>query len=145
MNLVLIEQRIIPLLNRYKLSLDSLKTKREFGMDILEIIVDGEKLDTDYLAKVNRAINDLIDDLLPENYYIEVASPGAIRELHSLEAVKKHISKYIHIISDKHNYEGTLEAVKGDLVCIKVNLKGRFKTLEIPYQEINTIKLTVKV
>lgn len=145
MNLEIIKEKISPLLESFRLELYSLKVKREFGMDILEILVDGERLDTDYLGEVNMAINDLIDEFLPVDYYIEVASPGAIRELRSLDEVKKHISKYIHIISDKYNHEGTLEEVKGDLICIKVNLKGRFKTFEIPYQDINKIILTVKV
>lgn len=145
MNIELVKNKVIPLLKEKDLELVSIKTKREFGLNILEIIVDGEDLEVDHLGEVNMLINDLVDDLLPNDYYLEVASPGAIRDLTSLTEVKKHIGKYVHFVSDKYNHEGTLENVVDNILFIKVNLKGRFKVFEVSFEELNNIKLTVKV
>ncbi len=145
MNLDLIKERIMPILNKHKLELVSLKTKREFGFNILEIIVDKDNVDVEYLSVVNMKINDEIDDLLSDDYYIEVATPGAERDIKTIEEAKKNISKYVHFVGDKYNDEGYLEDVKGDILYIKVNLKGRFKVIEIPFSELSKLKTTVKV
>ncbi len=145
MNLELIKERIMPILNEYKLELFSIRTKREFGFNILEIIVDKENVDVEYLSVVNMKINDEIDDLLSDDYYIEVGTPGAQRELKTLEDAKKNINKYVHFVGDKYNNEGYLEDVKGDILYIKVNLKGRFKVIEVPFSELSKLKTTVKI
>lgn len=145
MNLDLIKERIMPILNEYELELVSIKTKREFGFSILEIIVDKDNLDVEYLSVVNMKINDEIDDLLSDAYYIEVATPGAERELKTIEEAKKNIGKYVHFVGDKHNDEGYLEDVKGDILYIKVNMKGKFKVIEVSFNELNKLKTTVKV
>lgn len=145
MNIELIKNKITPLLDAQSLELVSVKTKREFGFNILEIIVDGDDLEVDRLGEVNVLINDLIDELLPEDYYLEVASPGAERELTTLDEAKKHIHKYVAFVSDKYNHEGTLEDVVDNILHIKVNLKGRFKVIEVPFETLNKLKLTVKV
>jgi ribosome maturation factor RimP len=145
MNLELIKERILPILDKYELELISIKTKREFGFNILEIIVDKENVDVEYLSIVNMKINDEIDDLLSDNYYLEVGTPGAERELKTIEEAKKNLNKYVCFVGDKYNSEGYLEDVKGDILYIKVNLKGRFKVIEVPFSELSKLKTTVKV
>ncbi|NMA05662.1 MAG: hypothetical protein GX931_04750 [Acholeplasmataceae bacterium] len=145
MNLELIKERILPILVKYELELISIKTKREFGFNILEIIVDKENVDVEYLSIVNMKINDEIDDLLSDNYYLEVGTPGAERELKTIEEAKKNLNKYVCFVGDKYNSEGYLEDVKGDILYIKVNLKGRFKVIEVPFSELSKLKTTVKV
>ncbi len=128
----------------YGLSLYDLKTKREFNMSILEISLDGDNLDSNLLTKVTEVILDEINDLIPDNYYLEVSTPGAERELRSLEEVSKHIGSYIKFVSDKYNDVGVLEKVENGTLFVKINIKGRFKVIEIPYDELNKINLAVK-
>lgn len=144
MNLEQVKERIKIILEHAGLELYSIRTKGEFGMSILEITVDGDDLSTDHLGLVNRSINDAIDDILPDHYYLEVASPGAIRPIRSLEEAHRYIGKYIHFKSDRYNEEGTLEKITGDVLYIKVNLKGRFKTFEVKYGEISTLETAIK-
>lgn len=144
MNLELVKERIRVILEHAALELYSIRTKGEFGMSILEIVVDGDDLSTDHLGDVNRKINDAIDDILPDHYYVEVASPGAIRPIRSLDEAHRYIGKYIHFKSDRFNEEGTLEKIIDNVLYIKVNLKGRFKTFEVKYEEISTLETAIK-
>lgn len=144
MNLENIKKIIEPALATEKLSLFSLKTKQEFGMNILEVLVDGDKLDSDTLSTVNQKINDLIDSELPEDYYLEVSSPGAERDIRSLEEANRFIGKYVFFKTKNLEHEGTLEKITGETLSIKVNLKGRFKTFEINYSDIIKLRLAIK-
>lgn len=144
MNINEIKEIIINLLKTTEYSLYDVKVKREFNMSILEIKLDKENLTSEGLSEMTEIILDEINDLIPDDYYLEVSSPGAERELRTLEEVKKHIGHYIKVVSDKFNEEGMLEKVQDDVLFVKINMKGRFKTLEIPYNEINKINLAVK-
>ena len=41
-------------------------------------------------------------------------------------------------------YEGTMISFDNNVVVIRVNLKGRFKNFEVPYENIKKIRLAVK-
>lgn len=131
-------------IKEFDLTVYDLKTKREFNMSILEINLDGDNLDSELLGKMSEIILDEINDLIPDDYYLEVATPGAERELRSLDEVIKHVGSYIKLVSDKYNEVGTLEKVENGLLFVKINIKGRFKVIEVPYDEINKINLAVK-
>lgn len=146
MNLEKVKQIVEEFLKSESMRLYSIRTKGEHGMSILEISVDGHTLDAAYLGELNQKINDLIDEELPNNYYLEVSSPGAIRPLHSLEEASYHIDKYVLATTDRETYKGVLKKIdlEKEIVSIEVNLKGRFKVFEVPYKEINKFKLTVR-
>lgn len=136
----IIEEKI----KEYGLSVYDLKKKREFEMSILEVSLDGDQLDSELLAKMSEIILEAINDLMPDDYYLEVSTPGAERELRSLDEVIKHVGSYVRFVSDKYNDVGTLEKVENEILFVKINIKGRFKVLEIPYRELNKINLAIK-
>lgn len=136
----IIEEKI----KEYDLSIYDLKKKREFEMSILEVSLDGDQLDSELLAKMSEIILEAINDLMPDDYYLEVSTPGAERELRSLDEVIKHVGSYVRFVSDKYNDVGTLEKVENEILFVKINIKGRFKVLEIPYRELNKINLAIK-
>lgn len=144
MNLENIKNLIEPVLKEENLTLYSLKTKHEMGMAILEILVDGDDLNSDLLSSVNQKINDLIDSELPDDYYLEVSSPGAERDIRSLEEACKFVGKYIFFRTNKLEHEGTLEKIEEETLFVKVNLKGRFKTFEVNYSDIIKLRLAIK-
>ncbi len=144
MDLKKIKELIEAVILNEDLSLYDLKTKKEFNLSILEVSLDGDNLDSELLSKMNELILDEINDFLPEDYYLEVSTAGAERELRSLDDVKKHVGSYIKIVSDKYNDEGTLEKVEDNILFIKINIKGRFKVVEVPYEDLNKINLAIK-
>lgn len=144
MNIEKIKEITEKLLKRYDLELFSIKTKREFGMSILEILVDGNEIDASSLGKINQALNDEIDEYLPNNYYLEVSTAGAIRVLNSIEQTKKKIGKYLLITKDNKSIKGVLEKVEDDTLFIKINEKGKIKVIETSFSEADEVLLTVK-
>lgn len=144
MNLEKITEIATNILKRYDLKLYSLKQKREHGMSILEILVDGDSLDAANLGAVNEAINEAIDEYLPNNFYLEVSTAGAIRTLNSLEEVKRQINKYVEVTINNQVSKGVLEKVENDIMFIKINDKGRMKVIKASYNDVDEVKLTVK-
>ena len=65
-------------------------------------------------------------------------------ELRNEEEVMENVGKYIHINTGDTVYEGTMISFENDTVVIRVNLKGRFKNFEVPYDSIKKIRLAVK-
>ena len=64
--------------------------------------------------------------------------------LRNPEEVLEHVGSYININTGDTVYEGTMISFDNNIVVIRVNLKGRFKNFEIPYDSIKKIRLAVK-
>lgn len=144
MNLKKIEEITNNILKEYNLVLYSLGQKKEFGMSILEILVDGNNIDSEVLGVINELINDAIDDYLPENFYLEVSTAGAIRVLKTISEVKRQIGKYIKATKNNISTKGILDKVENDIMFIKVNDKGKVKVVEVSFNDMDEVKLTVK-
>lgn len=145
MDLKKIESIINEILKTHNLSLYSLKTKKEFGEMILEVIVDGADLSSDHLGVVNGQISALLtDDVFDPNCYLEVSSPGAERPLRNEVEVTAAIGKYVHIETPEVNSDGYLLDFKDGILTFQINLKGRLKKLEIPYTTVKSMRLAIK-
>ncbi|HHV33487.1 MAG TPA: hypothetical protein GXX71_02205 [Acholeplasma sp.] len=144
MNIEKIKEITLEILKRFDLELYSIRTKREYGMNILEILVDGDDIDASSLGAVNESINEAIDEYLLNNYYLEVSTAGAIRVLNSLDQVKRQVGKYLRVTKDNKSIKGVLEKVEDDTLFIKINDKGRIKVIETSFSEADEVELTVK-
>lgn len=143
-----VEEILCPYLEEKGLDLYSLGFIKEAGALILRVFIDKEDgVTLDDLAECNEYLSsklDAIDQDMPE-YFLEVSSPGAEKELRDISEIKKEIGKYIHIEVPNMIYEGHLLDVVEDTLTIRFNAKGRFKTIQIPYSEIKFIRLAVKL
>lgn len=144
MNIEKIKEITIPILFSHNLELYSIRTKREFGMSILEILVDADSIDAEALGKVNQQINDLIDEYLPNNYHLEVSTAGAIRPLKDIKTADRHIGRYVLIKQNNNSTKGVLEKVEDNILFVKVNYKGRMKVEKFSFDEVDEVILTVK-
>lgn len=145
MDLKQLEPIIESVLKNHQLSLYSLKTKKEFGENILEILVDGNDLSSDHLGVVNTEISAaLSDDLFDPDYFLEVSSPGAERPIRNEQEVEKAIGKYVHIETPELNSDGYLLDFKAGIITFQINLKGRLKKVEIPYTNVKSMRLAIK-
>ena len=95
---------------------------------------------------INNYLSDELDklDIPYEEYMLEVSSPGAEMTLRNPEEVMEHVGEYININTGDKVYEGVMVSFVDNVVVIRVNLKGRFKNFEIPYDTIKKIRLAVK-
>ncbi|HFI0500475.1 TPA: ribosome maturation factor RimP [Streptococcus suis] len=125
------------------------------GDYILSIFVDKEGgislQDTADLSEVISPILDTIKpDPFPEQYMLEVTSPGLERPLKTADAVEKAVGKYIHVklyqaIDKIKIFEGTLLSFDGTDLIMEYMDKTRKKEVTIPYQTVAKARLAVKL
>ena len=128
----------------------------KMGADyVLSIFVDKEGgislQDTADLSEVISPILDTIKpDPFPEQYMLEVTSPGLERRLKTADAVEKAVGKYIHVklyqaIDKIKVFEGTLLSFDGTDLIMEDMDKTRKKEVTIPYQTVAKARLAVKL
>ena len=148
MDLSVVEKILKPYLLEHNLELFDVELVKEFGYLILRVSVDSpEGIDVDTLALVNEYLSKEIeayDADMPE-YMLEVCSPGAEKPLKTDEAIEESIGMYIHTEVPGMIYEGTLEACDSESVTMRINVKGRFKKVQILKKDIKLIRLAVKI
>lgn len=125
------------------------------GDYVLSIFVDKEGgislQDTADLSEVISPILDTIKpDSFPEQYMLEVTSPGLERPLKTADAVKKAVGKYIYVklyqaIDKIKVFEGTLLSFDGTDLIMEYMDKTRKKEVTIPYQTVAKARLAVKL
>ena len=148
MDLKIIEQIFEPYLEENGLYLYDVEFVKECGYTILRISIDKDGgIDIDDLAKANEYISVVIEkyDADLGEYMLEVSSPGAEKKLRNIDEIVDSIGLYVHIEIPNNIYEGYLESVVDDTICVKINAKGRFKRVNIKYDEISLIRLAVKI
>ena len=119
MNLEKIKEKLIPIIDKVGLSVYSIKTKREYGEKIVEILLDTETMDIDVLEKIHiEFIETLSDDDLDPDYFLELSSLGAERPLSTKEELLKAVSKYIYLESPKYKGNGTLISFENDIIVV---------------------------
>ena len=147
MNTKMIEEILVPYLTENGFKLYDVSFVKEAGMHILRVLVSKKDgINIDELALINNYLSDELDrlEVSYDEYMLEVSSPGAEMELRNQEEVAEAVGKYIHINTGDKVYEGTMISFDDNIVVIRVNLKGRFKNFEIPYDSIKKIRLAVK-
>ncbi len=146
MNIPHIRETLMQILLKKDLSIYSIKTKKEFGNKILEILIDVETMNINDLEAIHMALVNTMDpEALDDDYYLELSTLGIERPLATLEEVKNAINRYLYLESPTYQGFGTLIDLKESILMIKVNLKGRIKTLEIPFETIKTLRTAVKL
>ena len=125
------------------------------GEAVLSIFVDKEGgislQDTADLSEIISPVLDTIEpDPFPDQYMLEVTSPGLERPLKTAAAMEQAVGKYIHIklyqaIEKVKIFEGTLLAFDGEELRLEYLDKTRKKELVIPYQAVAAARLAVKL
>ena len=145
MNIEKIREKLIPILEKSHLSIYSIKTKREFGEKILEILIDTEVMDIDELEKIHLEFQQtLTDDDLDPDYYLELSSLGAERPLNTKDEFIKAINRYIYLESPRYRGYGTLLSIEDGTMTVEVNDKGRFKKIDIKLDDAKHARTAIK-
>lgn len=128
----------------------------KLGSDyVLSIFVDKEGgISLQDTADLSEIISPILDgikpDPFPEQYMLEVTSPGLERPLKTAEAVQQAVGKYIHVklyqaIDKVKVFEGTLLSFDGENLVLEYMDKTRKKEVTIPYQTVAKARLAVKL
>jgi ribosome maturation factor RimP len=145
MNLEKMKEKLIPILNRHDLKIYSIRKKKEFGENIVEILIDVEVMDIDTLEKIHLEYIDLLtDDELDPNYFLELSSVGVERPIKIKEEVINYLSRYVYLESPKYKGYGTLLAFEDNTMTLEINDKGRLKKINILFDEAKKLRTAIK-
>ena len=145
----------LPIILKYQKILVSVENVNEYGIDIVRITIDDPSsfdIDIDDVAKINEEILDLVNDDLPDGYYLEVTTVGIERELKNNEDFEKALGKYIYLktyekIESAFNLKemyGYLESYTDNSININVINKTKTKLVSIEKSKIAKVRLAVK-
>ena len=125
------------------------------GDYVLSILVDKpEGITVEDTADLTEVISPLLDtikpDPFPEQYMLEISSPGLERPLKTKESLENAVGYYVNIslyqaIDKVKVFEGDLVAFDGDELTLNYKDKTRTKTVTIPYQTVAKARLAVKL
>lgn len=144
MNLAKLRDQVISELQTVSYSLYDLEYVKEGKRNILRVYIDKEKgeISIDDCEVASRHLSDFLDktDPIPEEYYLEVSSPGAERELRTDKDLEKHVGFYVHLETFEQTLEGILFQVYENSIIIQI--KGKNTT--ISKIDIQKIRLAIK-
>lgn len=121
---------------------------------VLRVMIDREEggVDLDLCASCSEEISAKLDetDAIPDEYMLEVCSPGAERELKTEKQIEKQLGKYVYVQMkspvDKFNeVTGKLEALSPESLTVSFFIKGRPKKVTVERDNIALIMSAVKV
>lgn len=125
------------------------------GDYVLSIFVDKEGgISLNDTAELSEMISPLLDsikpDPFPEQYMLEVTSPGLERPLKTAEAVANAVGDYINVklyqaIDKVKVFEGRLLSFDGENLLLEYMDKTRKKEVTIPYKTVAKARLAVKI
>ncbi len=145
---------VSPILKEHSFSLFDVEYVKENKNWYLRVYIDkpgGVTIDDCVL--VSDALSEQLDkmdpDPIPEQYYLEVSSPGAERPLRNDKELSAALGEYIHVslyqnLDGQKVFEGDLDSVNDDQLTLKVNQKGRFKEVTIPKKLVAKARLAIK-
>ena len=125
------------------------------GDYVLSILIDKPGgITVEDTAQLTDVVSPLLDtiqpDPFPEQYMLEVSSPGLERPLKTAEASSSAVGSYINVslyksIDKVKIFEGDLLSFDGETLTIDYMDKTRHKTVDIPYQTVAKARLAVKL
>ena len=144
-----------PVFAKHNVQLYSLQFLKDMGMNILQVAItnESESIDLDICAEVSEdisAILDLHEDAIDGEYYLEVCSAGAERELTNDQQIEASIEKYVYVsfkknINDMEDVTGYLKEVNAESLTVEYMNKTVRKRLSVTKDNIKKIRLAVKI
>lgn len=120
---------------------------KEGSNNVLRVVIDkpGEGLWVEECEKVSRAIEEIVDKNIEQEYVLEVSSPGLERQLKTMKLYKKYTGEEIHVKlfkkqEDMKEFEGILVSVDEQNESIVVKVQD--KEMKIMLKDIATAYTT---
>lgn len=124
------------------------------GMFILEVQIDrhSSPVDLDLCSDISKEISDILDeiDVISEDYYLEVCSAGAEKEIRNEQELNQAIGKYVYVKLSQpekgiDEILGTLLSNEQQTISLEYFVKGVRKKALIDKENIQYITHAVKV
>jgi ribosome maturation factor RimP len=154
MELKTIQEYILPTILKHELILVETKWIQEGSMRILQVAIMDKfgDMDIETCAKISSEISPILDEtsLKDQQYFLEVCSPGAERELKDDEDIIRSIEgnvcvRFHHPIEKSLEWEGKLLSYDGVKGSLEIQIKSRKKLIEFTKENLAKIRLAVKL
>ncbi len=139
-----IEKIVLPVTDEMGLELVDIEYLQEGGYFYVRIYIEylDKEVSLDECAKVSLAIEDDVDKIIEEKFFLEISSPGIERPLKKESDYIRFSGKKIkvslkHKMNDNKNFEGILEGYENEVITLKTDKE----LLEIPLKEIRKANL----
>lgn len=139
-----IEKIVLPVLKDLGLELVDVEYLQEGGYFYVRVYIEflDKEVSLDDCAKVSTLVEDDIDKIIDEKFFLEISSPGVERPLKKEKDYIRFTGNKIkvslkHKLNDNKNFEGILEKFENETVILDT---GKEK-LEIPFKEIRKANL----
>ena len=90
-----VEEKITSTISKLGFEIEYVEYVKEANNYILRIVLDKPSgtVDVDECEKVSRAVEDIIDTIIKNEYVLEVSSPGIERQLRNIRLYKRYVGK----------------------------------------------------
>ncbi len=149
----IITKEIEPILKSNNCYLYDIVYERSEGEWYLRIFIDmtDKPLDMETCVTVSEAVSEKLDslDVIKDEYYLEVSSPGAEKPLKTFAHVQQSIGKYVYMkfvnpVGGKVDVEGTLLSIDGEEIEFEFKVKNIKKTIKTSYSNIKEARLAIR-
>lgn len=147
-----VTELVDPIVDDLELELVDVEFVKEGRDWFLRVYVDTPEanIDIDQCALVSERLSEELDrtDPIPQNYFLEVSSPGAERPLKKDEDFQKAIGQYVYIktyapIDGMKEFEGYLLTYGPEGAEVEVRIKTRKVTVFIEKDKIAMARLAI--
>lgn len=145
------EELITPILEEENLNLVDVEYVKEGSDWFLRVYIDKDDgVTIEECGLISGQLSEKLDEfnLIEENYFLEVSSPGVERPLKTKDDFIKNINKNIYVttyqkIDGEKEFLGVLKNFTDDTATIEYKVKTRTKLVEVPYDKIALARLAV--
>lgn len=140
-----IETIVTPVVNEMALSLVDIEYLQDGGYWYVRIYVENLKGDItlEDCAAISNKIDEAIDKLIEQRFFLEVSSPGIERPLKKMEDYirfkgEKAKLSLKHKVDENKNFEGIIADCRDSVIYLEINDE---KVMEIPFSEVRKANL----
>ncbi|MFS0688061.1 ribosome maturation factor RimP [Sporosarcina sp. 179-K 8C2 HS] len=147
-----VEKLVSPIVNDLELELVDIEFVKEGRDWFLRVYIDTPEgnIDIEQCALVSERLSEELDctDPIPQNYFLEVSSPGAERPLKKEEDFQKAVGQYVFIktyepINGMKEFEGYLLSYGPDAAEVEIRIKTRKLQVVIDKDKIAFARLAI--
>lgn len=147
-----VEKLVSPIVQDLELELVDIEFLKEGRDWFLRVYIDTPEgsIDIEQCAQVSERLSEELDrtDPIPQNYFLEVSSPGAERPLKKEEDFLKALGQYVFIktyepINGMKEFEGYLLAYGPEIAEVEIRIKTRKLKVEIAKEKIALARLAI--
>lgn len=135
-----IEKIVTPVVNEMGLSLVDIEYMQDGGYWYVRIYVENlnGEITLEECAAISGKIDEDVDKLIEQRFFLEVSSPGIERPLKKIENFIRFKGEKIkvslkHKINDKKSFEGIITECKDNIIFLEIEEEN---IVEIPFSEV---------